>query len=213
MLHCLGRFPLDMVYNDYPRPEAGGNHADRWVPSVPTSKLLSATAWLRCAKEGLVLEANDPQNLPDIFHIDSATGSSRFCFRAPHKKAELWYWVDCIQPTDDKLPRHAYKAACLIVPRISSQVDTGALRGMRGARLLATEGITDKSTKMYARFDCAIVCVVKKSPPNEEELTSIPIMAATKLPDNQKLVIEQGKDITTHSHSRICVLDGLGSHR
>jgi hypothetical protein len=84
---------------------------------------------------------------------------------------------------------------------------------MRGARLLATEGINDKSTKRYARFDCPVVCVVKKSPPSEEELTSIPIMAATKLPDNQKLVIEQGKYITTHSHSKNDVSDGACFHR
>lgn len=213
MLHCIGRFPLDMLYNDYPRPEAGGNHADRWVPSVPSSEPLSTRALLRCAKEGLVLEAEHPQDLPDIFHINSAFMPSRFCFRVPHNEAELWYWVECIQPTDDELPRHAYTAACLVVRRISSQVDTSALRGIRGARLLATEGKTDKSNKTYARFDCPVVCIIKKSPPRDEELTSVPIMVATKLPDNQKLVIEQGKYITTHSHSQNDVSDGVGSHR
>ena len=212
MLHCIGRFPLDMLYNDYPRPEAGGNHADRWVPSVPGSEPLSARALLRCAKEGLVLEAEHPRELPDIFHIDSASMPSRFCFRVPHNGAELWYWVDCILPTDDKLPRHAYTAAYLLVGRISNQVDASALRDIRGARLLASEGKTDKSKKMYARFDCPVVYVIKKSPPSEE-LASVPIMAATKLPNNHKLVIEQGKYTTAHSHSKNDVSDGAGSHR
>jgi len=213
MLQCIGRFPLDMLYNDYSRPEAGGNHADRWVPSVPASQPLSARVLLRYVKEGLILEAERPDALPDIFYIDSAAMPSRFCFRVENKAADLWYWVNCIQPADDKLPRQAYAASCLVITRMSDPVDTSALRSTRAARLLVSGGMTNKSKRIYARFDCPIVYVVKSFPPSDRELTSVPILVATKLPSDQKLVIEQSKCSTSPSHANIGPSFEAGYHR
>ncbi|KAG7115894.1 hypothetical protein HYQ44_007339 [Verticillium longisporum] len=35
ILNCMDTFPAEIMYKDYPRPRAGKNSADRWIPSSP----------------------------------------------------------------------------------------------------------------------------------------------------------------------------------
>lgn len=193
MLHSIGRFPLDVLYNDCPRPQAGGNHADRWVPSAPGPEPLVERVFLRCTKNGLVVEAKTRTDLPDIFLFEAGSTHSRFCFQPERGPNKPWSWVECVQPTDDDLPRRASHATCLIVRQLPKESKTTAPSRVRGARLLITGNIADMPNDVYVRYACPLTLVVRPAPPRNEQLATIPVVTASKLPANQKLIIEHSK--------------------
>lgn len=191
--HCIGEFPLDMLWTCCARPQEKEDSADRWVPSVPGPEPLIEKAKLSSTTEGLVLDAKNFSHPPKTYLVPRAMVNPRFCFwRRQNDHGELWYVVECVISEDDAFPRSESETACLILSSgAAKRGENAASQMLRGARLLVTKDDSGKS--LYLRYDCPIICRTQRHPPEVAQRHDTPIMTVQRISPNRKLVIESGE--------------------
>lgn len=192
IVHCIGRFPLDILWTPCARPQAKENCADRWIPSTPGPEPLLECAKLMSTGEGLVVDADNNSEHPETIWIPCGMVAPRFCFRWPQDgKTEFWCVIECVIAEDDALPRSASETACLILsPNTVNEDTTSTLPVLRGARLLVTDGNLDMSECLYLRYDCPLIYRIQRHRPDVEEIHDTPIMTVNIVSRSQKLIIE-----------------------
>ncbi|CRK45390.1 hypothetical protein BN1723_016539 [Verticillium longisporum] len=57
ILNCMDTFPAEIMYKDYPRPRAGKNSADRWIPSSPGPEQVFGDARVSPKPDGLLMHS------------------------------------------------------------------------------------------------------------------------------------------------------------
>ncbi|KAF4546253.1 HET domain-containing protein [Lasiodiplodia theobromae] len=193
--HCIGRFPLDILWTPCARPQGNGNCADRWIPSTPGPEPLMERAKLTSTGKGLVVDTENNSEHPEIFWIPRGMVAPRFCFRWPqYDQKEFWCVIECIMAENDALPRSASKTACLILsPNTVNEDTTSALPVLRGARFLVTGGYLDMSESLYLRYDCPLIYKIQRHRPDVEEIRDTPIMTVDIVSRSQKLIIESSE--------------------
>jgi hypothetical protein len=199
MLERIGQFPLDLMYNDSFRPEAGGNHDCRWVPAAPGSQPLVWQPIVHYTNEGLMLRIDSWDKTVEMFLISACSIPTRFCFKIAKGPGHLWCWVECKLPVDDALPREDCQEVGVLCRPTPEDVGGMTPRSARGARLLIL-GITHTgiaSQNVYSRYDCPLNIIFKSYPPSEEEQMSFPCLPARPLLGKVKVIIEQRKIVFT----------------
>ena len=193
MLHCIGKFPLDVLFIKCPRPWANANHADRWIPSAPGPEPLEHKIQLQCTRRGLELCVDlQSRHLLKIFLADGVSTLKRFCFRLSINSTECWALAKCRYVEHDQLPRDPSQTACVIMD-MSYCWELSKRYKLRGARLLAIEAREQRPNEMYARYDCPVTFNIQSSPPNTEQLRTYPCLEMTRARPNATLVIEQSR--------------------
>ncbi|KAF9630361.1 HET domain-containing protein [Lasiodiplodia theobromae] len=195
--HCIGEFPLDILWTPCARPQGNKDSADRWIPSVPGPEPLVEKVQLRLTSKGLVVDAENFSYPPQTYLVPRGMVNPRFWFYRPRSgHGDLWYVVECVIPEEDALRRSESETACLILSSEIVQTSANAASIMlRGARLLVTKDDPETSESLCLRYDCPVICRSQWHPPDVEQIQDAPIMKVHMVSPSRKLVIESDFDL------------------
>ncbi|CRK41211.1 hypothetical protein BN1708_008477 [Verticillium longisporum] len=209
ILNCMDTFPAEIMYKDYPRPRAGKNSADRWIPSSPGPEQVFGDARVSPKPDGLLVHSG---TWPTSRVLKSgilltepgAMLLSTFRIRMTREKIKFEVTLNCLLPKQDEFLRNEGQQACLMldihVPKVQGKLgqitDEALVRGARLLLLLSSE-LGKKHGTVRARFDCPLrgvarVCKEEQTAPTV--VVQPPLIASRELPPVCDTFIEQSLD-------------------
>jgi len=186
MFFCHGSFPLDIMWNEGIRPDAGEDNANRWIPAIPGPEPLEDSTNILFTDVGLVFEPGLGPLPPQILVVERDPYSPYICLQYDDGPNQQWLRVECREVPDDKIQREMYHGSCYII------------RGENAARfLIVNQQIPwhPQSDTLLLRYDCA--ASVRSVSKLALDGMAMPIVTANSQVAGRKIVIEHQQNSDT----------------